>query len=653
MLIFDKNRDIKLVIEANADKAILLAVYDLQKNLRQLSGRLDGFCVTTQNNGCGIIVKTIASDEIEAYTVTVESQRVLITGSDTLGTVFGVYAFATRCLNILPVYRLVDIFPKTTERFEINEQSFSSKPRAVRFRGWFLNDEDLLSDWKPSGGTRNIKYPFYQNVMDTSVLDMILETALRLEINLIIPGSFIDIDNPYEEKLVKASYERGLYVSQHHVEPMGVSYFAADNYLKSHGLQDETVSFITNRERMVEIWRYYVKKWAKYGDKVIWQLGLRGKADQAVWQADPNVPSSMEERGGIIADAINTQFEIVRDILKTDSFYSTATLWNEGSELYGKGYLKLPSNTIPVYADCGIDQMFGNDLYDVALQSDRPFGVYYHIAFWMRGPHLTEGCHPQKQAFSYREASKTNNLCYSILNVSNVRPLHISAILNAKILETPQGFNWENELMKLDLRLFGNKGLQVNELRRQYYDCFADLGETLLKRTAERWHFYYREYENLPFIRNAADDGMLALFGKMLLSKKLTDILPPFNQDTKLELSRSAEAFSRLYAKTEGFEFDIPEDTLLYFRQFFKYQVLHMLKLSEWCVACMELMDETLPIEQRRLSGDIACSKLKTVLDERRILEVNGWENWHRGEKKIDIIELLKLTENIRDEVAQ
>ena len=66
MIVFDQDRDIKLVVEADADEAILSAVYDLRRNLRQLSGKTDGFEVTTQNDGCGIVVKTEASDEIEA-----------------------------------------------------------------------------------------------------------------------------------------------------------------------------------------------------------------------------------------------------------------------------------------------------------------------------------------------------------------------------------------------------------------------------------------------------------------------------------------------------------------------------------------------------------------------------------------------------------
>ena len=50
---------------------------------------------------------------------------------------------------------------------------------------------------------------------------MVLETAVRLGINLIIPASFVDIHNPPEENLIRMAVERGLYVSQHHVEPLG------------------------------------------------------------------------------------------------------------------------------------------------------------------------------------------------------------------------------------------------------------------------------------------------------------------------------------------------------------------------------------------------------------------------------------------------
>ena len=653
MIIFDENKDIAISIDKEADQAIRFAAHDLQRNLRCMSGRVDGFEVVDHNSGHGIYVQTENSGKEEAYTVSVEDERVVVTGSDVLGTVFGIYAFAAKCLNISPVYRLTDIFPEKKCKLNLEKQTFSSKDRPVRFRGWFLNDEDLLSDFKISGGHRHIDYRFYQNVMDTDVLDMILETALRLEINLVIPSSFVDIDNPDEEKLVETVCRRGMYISQHHVEPMGVSYFAADHYIKKCGCENETVSFLANRERMVEIWRYYAEKWSKYRNHVIWQLGLRGKADQAVWMSDKNISSSMADRGAIISNAIRAQYDIICDLLNTEDFYSTATLWNEGSELYGRGYLKLPRSTIPVFSDFGLDQMFGDDFYTTRREADRKYGIYYHAGFWSLGPHLTEGCNPEKMAYCYRDAAERNNLYYSILNISNVRPLHISAVMNARIMSAPLSFSARDELLRLDREIFGDAAKTVNEIRREYYAAFADFGDEPLKRTAAQWNFYYREYGDLPFIRNAATDGQLAYFGRYLYNGKSYEKLPTPNDATLFELKKSAEKFSRLYKKAEMAECCVPTNTLLYFQQFIKYQIKHMQLLTEWCINGMGLMDERLPIENRLAQGYAACACLEGILKERKILELGAWENWHRGEKKHDIIGFLRLTKDTIERIME
>ena len=655
--VFDSLNRCNIVLKSDLE-SVKKATADLVCNLERLSGQ-NGAFITSDSGQDGIVIMTVGDDlpknvevptEAEGYTITIKENAVYIIGFDELGTIYGIYGFATNFLNISPVYRLADVFPKQTESLELKEQLFSSPSRSVRFRGWFLNDEDLLTDFKISGGTRNINYPFYQNVMDTEVLDMVLETALRLEINLIIPGSFIDIDNPAEEKLVETSCKRGLYVSQHHIEPMGVSYFSADNYLKNRNLDNETISFITNRERMVEIWQYYATKWAKYGKRVVWQLGLRGKGDNAVWRSDPNVPTSNEQRGSIISDAISTQWEIVRDTLNSDSFYSTATLWNEGSVLYGNGYLTLPENTIPVFADFGVDQMFGEDLYNVALKSNHPYGVYYHAAFWHLGPHFAEGCNPKKMAYCYNVAASKNLLCYSILNISNVRPLHVSAMMNAKIFAKPTNFNAKEELLNLDIALFGKFGEKVNNIRQKYYARFADFGEAPLRKIADLWCFYYHDYQNLPFVRNAVTDGQLMLFGRYILENKPgTNFFPSRDESIKTVLKNSASAFSALYKEAEELESELSQEIILYFRQFLKYQILHMQLMAEWCVALMETTDETLTDKERTAYFDLASSKLKTILQERKILEVNGWENWHRGDKKINIEQLLATTEDLRN----
>lgn len=648
MKLFDLYRDTVILLPEGACEAVVLAARDLQRDLRRLSGHERGFEICTGGERRGAIaVETVGKGEREAYTVSVTEDGVLIRGSDVLGTVFGIYAFSTKCLGVLPVHRMVDRFPQVRETMTLPACAFSSAERPVRFRGWFINDEDLLTEFRISGGHRDIDYPFYADVVDVEVLDMVLETALRLEINLIIPASFVDICNPDEEKLVRAVTRRGLYISQHHVEPVGVSYFGADAYLKAHGAEEETVSFIGNRARMEEIWHHYIEKWAQYGEQVVWQLGLRGKADRAVWQNDPSVPLSMEGRGGIITDAIATQHRIICETLGTGDFYSTATLWNEGSELYGKGYLQLPKGTVPVFADFGLDQMLGDDFYTTVREPDRRYGIYYHAGYCTLGPHLTEGCSPMKMAYNYRAAAERDSLYYSILNISNVRPLHIFAMMNARMMCCPQTFDAEEELARLDGELFGKAGAAVNVLRRGYYDSFADFGEEPLRYMAKSICFYYRDYGDLSFIRNPATDGQLTFFCKNLLSGKEYRKTALPTKETLAVLRHSAARFGELYRKACEIEQTIPEEARLYFTQFLKYQIRHMQLLTEWCVGCMGLMDRELPTSERVLQGEAACACLTKLLEERRVLEMGQWEHWHRGDKKINVPGLLRQTREI------
>lgn len=646
MKLFNCANCVKIVLKNNASEAVRLATMDLQRNLQRLSQAGNQFpIVEDTSDATAIFIQTKSSGEPESYKVCVDDEKVVITGSDILGTIYGIYAFATKCLHIMPTYRMTDVFPEKRENLELEPQIFKSKKRQVRFRGWFINDEDLLSDFKISGRKRYIDYPYYQNVMATDVLDMVLETALRLEINLIIPASFLNIDNPDEEILAETVCRRGLYISQHHVEPMGVSYFAADDYVKKYGKEGETVSFITNRSRMEEMWRHYAKKWAKYGKQVVWQLGLRGKADQAVWKADPSAPISMEGRGQIISDAIQTQYEIVKEVLGHNEFYSTSTLWDEGSELYGKGYLKLPHNTIAIFADFGTDQMMGEDLYNTPCKEDEKYGIYYHVAFWLLGPHLTEGCRPEKMAYNYRNAAEQGKLFYSILNVSNVRPLHFSVTMNAKILEDPVGISIEKEMQNFDGALFRDAGERVNELRRAYYECFADFTEEAIIRKSKINHFYYRAYENLPFLRNAATDGQVTWYGRKTLSGKVYTDRPNAKMDIP-ELKKSAKKFEALYKKMVEIEKELPKESVTYFRQFLKYQTLHMFLITEWAIACEALVDEELPWKERKAKGEFGVDCLKRLLEARKVLEEGEWKNWHRGDKKLNFPMCLERMSN-------
>lgn len=638
MQLFSKDHTCAIVAEKNLSEAVLLAAQDLQRDLRRISGQPGGFAMVS--SGQGIRIQTLVDGREEAYRIEITENDISITGSDVLGTVFGIYAFSTHFLKVVPVHRLVDLFPESRETMTLGSAVFLSKPRTVKFRGWFLNDEDLLCDFKRSGGHRHIDYPFYQNVMDVSVLDMILETALRLEINLVIPASFLNIDNPDEEALVAAVAGRGLYVSQHHVETVGVSGFCAEWYLQKHGITGEAYSFVSNRSRTEEIWRYYVSKWAAYGDRVIWQLGLRGAQDCTFWADDPTAPETMEGRGAVISDAIATQHRIIAETLGHSSFYSTSTLWMEGAELYGRGYITLPERTIVVFSDIGASQMFGDDFYQIQRRPGQHYGIYYHIGYWGNGAHLSEGTDLRKMAAMYRLAWGSRSLTYAIVNVSNVRPVHFSVWYNAQIMLDPAGFD-EDRLIGHQLSaLYGQDAGAVRPLLDEYYNAIGDYGAVNLKRYCDKHDFFWHEPEEAPYPIYSVTDGQLHVLGERYLNYGDTTY-PANHSETAQMLKSSLARWETLYAKLE--ETEISPRARLYFDQFLKFPTFYMRNLTRWVLAVMDMVTA-----KKNPAMESACRRaeeaMEAILVQRKILEQGPWENWHRGDRKIDIPRLLNKT---------
>ena len=320
----------RVITETGASESVLAAAEDLKRDLKRLSG--GNGAIAAENPERAITVKVAPAPEgplshTEGFTVEISGSGVTVTGNDDLGAIYGIYAFEEKYLGISPFCRMSDIFPGSQTDLAVECGSYSDYPKTYRFRGWFINDEDLLCEFRDSGGKRGIDYYFYDDVMDVSVLEMVLETALRLRMNLIIPGTLLNIDNEPEERLVAAAARRGLWVSQHHLENVGLSYFAAEKYIKKYRTPDmnNEISFVTNRELMIEMWRHYITKWAKY-PKVIWQLGIRGRGDKPVWYDDPNIEDTDEAHAAVIQQAIDTQVELITEITGSDDFLRFLTV---------------------------------------------------------------------------------------------------------------------------------------------------------------------------------------------------------------------------------------------------------------------------------------------------------------------------------------
>ena len=167
---------------------------------------------------------------------TIDSALVL-TGSDKRGAIYAVYEFSEKFLDVDPLYWWTDNEPKKKNRVEVSldYQKVHDSP-TIKYRGLFINDEDLLSGWK--SGTWRF------DGISPEAWDRIFEATLRMKGNMITPGTFIF---PYEPQ-IKAAGDRGLIITQHHIEVLGLNTFRWP--------EDEPYSFSKNKEKLISAWTH-------------------------------------------------------------------------------------------------------------------------------------------------------------------------------------------------------------------------------------------------------------------------------------------------------------------------------------------------------------------------------------------------------------
>lgn len=643
-MVFNDDKTKYIYIAKNERENVILAVNDLISDIKKVCGNAE---ITDCKNKADIFVCTKDSQEFndisgdnvkfshkEEFCYRVQNDKLYLFGDDDLGTSWAIYTFLEKELKIPPFYIFEDIEIEKKQSVVIEDKTVQEYPH-TRFRGWFINDEDLLSKFK-SKGKREIAYAFYHDVVHPELMSKIVETALRFRINLIIPASFLDILKPDQENLVKEVSRRGLYVSQHHLEPLGVSHFGYADFVKDKGC-NPTQSYITNREPLLECWNTYVEKWAKY-PRVIWQLGLRGAGDIPVWKSDSSVGNSLKERGELLSNAIKTQYDIVKEHYNGE-IYSTCTVWMEGAKLLQSGYLTLPENTISVFADIGMSQMFGDDFFTVPREENRYYGIYYHSQYWHTGPHLAEAVLPQKIDYCYDLARRYNSDYYAILNASNVKEFTFSINLNSK-------FAWYGEQKSLDQIIDEYCELYAldfaNELKDgilRYYQALGDVGEDVYYDFCKKYDFNYHKYHNLQFPVCSLTDGIVVQIKRTF---PFTENSKPFTDLFKNTLKNGLENSKKAYDIFTNLQEKLPAERKNAILKQWRYQSFYWYNLFCFLKANEQGLEE---IKQNNLKVAIAylekaVDSLENVLSAREKWFTGVWKTWFTGDEKLNIKDL-------------
>lgn len=636
----------RVFVGVDEPEALKLAVNDLVKDINAVCGKA---CLTDDSASADIIVCSDKSGMFgelsggtaflheEEFFYEIKKDKIIICGRGDLGAMWGIYTFSEKELGIPPYYLFDDFKPEKKEKLVLAEKKESDYPK-TRFRGWFINDEDLLDGFM-SQGKRDLDYTFYQNVIHPDLMEMIVETALRYRMNLLIPSSLTDIYNPPEENLVKVIEKRGLFVSQHHIEPLGAFANGMKRFFKNNGYS-ENISYISNKEGMIACWKHYAEGWAKY-PRVIWQLGLRGMADKPVWQSDSAVGSSDEERGALISEAIKTQYEIIEAASGTDEIYTTSTVWMEGAHLLSAGTLDLPKKTITVFADIGMSQMFGNDFFNVKREAERKYGVYYHSAYWHTGPHLSEGVLPEKMEFCYKLARKYRSDYYSVLNVGNIKEFTFSIYLNSKIVWSGWEITAEQAKEEYCKAYVGAIADEMKTAVGLYYKGLGHISDDEYKKFCKKYNFDYHDYGDTGFPSVNLNDGIMYWCLRNEFNYKKDFYTKEFGETVRsglVTMTKANEAFEKI------------ANSLLDDRKFaLERQWCYQSYLWVCFFSAAKLICELIERSDEMTKDDFisvhekAAEWFLKVFEKRKACYTGKWQGWFNGDRKVSVKQLYDL----------
>lgn len=325
------------------------------------------------------------------------AHALVLSGSDMRGTIYAIYQFSQQFLGVDPLYWWTDHQPRRRTKITLADNFSETEGPTFHYRGFFINDEDLLTGWAP-GKTTGISLKVWKKVY---------ETILRLKGDMVAPGTWIFPDDPQ----IKLAGERGLIITQHHAIPLGLNV--------ARWPKDVPYNYTTHPEILDRAWMDAVREYPP-GVEVLWTVGLRGLSDVTYASSDPSVRGSNKALGRLISKAIASQIQIVRSVHPDAQFITN--LWQEGARLVQQGDLSIPPEVHKVWADSGYGYL--QDKGDVAAGQ----GAYYHVAMMNGRANQLSEMVPVERIYSelgrYIKAGATD---YLLLNTSDIRPVLMTA----------------------------------------------------------------------------------------------------------------------------------------------------------------------------------------------------------------------------------
>jgi hypothetical protein len=578
---------------------------------------------------------------------------ICLTGADARGTIYAIYHFSQMVLGTDPMYLWTDKQPE--RRASITLPSDFAKvyaPPVIKYRGLFINDEDLLSGWVP--GSKSDR-----TGISLRVWDNIFETILRLKGNMIVPGTWIF---PNDAQL-EAAAKRGLILNQHHAIPLGVNV--------ARWPKDVPYNFSTHPEILERAWTNAVATY-KPGEELLWSVGLRGLSDASYASLDPSVRDNDELLAKRISGAIADQMKIVRARYPKAQFVTD--LWQEGARLMQKGLLKIPPEVTLVWADTGYGDMQDNGRVAAGQ------GAYFHVAMMNFNANQLSEMVPvsviDEELGRYINAGATS---YLLVNTSDIRPVAMTtrAVMDAAWNGAPTGPDADIAFYKQWASSeFGPKSADaVATVYREYFAApsmrsnqpapgLTSAGSAPPPRPeysrvprANGDQHYHTEIRRLLLDRLSG--GQVAAIPSQSPKWTAPHLAPqPSTEDTKTLLARDLKECEEAQPRWDAVWQDALAARLLVSaerRDYYQAAVLTMITINRESNRALMLIaqalhdDETGDIQKAQFEAHEAGISLEAIEASMHAAEYGKWKNWYRGDWLTGVYRTRELVQAYED----
>ncbi len=384
----------KIVKELPIDEYVIyVGVCDSKTVKEQFASRIDLSKLKGKREVYGIY---ILEDVINA------GQKILaIIGSDKRGAIYGMFSISEK-IGVSPWYYWADAKPKVKTEIILDESICKvSKEPSVRYRGFFINDEQpCFGNWarEKFGSIRPCP----------ELYEKIFELLLRLKGNYLWPAmwrSDFTLDHIENAELAN---EMGVIMGASHHEPCCRSGQEFQTLRRDNPQYGTDWSFLSNAEGITEFWKDGLIRNKDFENLIT--IGMRGENDSYLMPED----ATLEDNINVLKKAITKQKELISKYAPSEHPQLLA-IYKEVEDYYfgdenTKGLKDWDVLDNDIMMLC--DDNFANvrTLPDEELRK-KPggFGMYYHFDYfgepvsylWINSSPLTKVWDQMTMAYDY------------------------------------------------------------------------------------------------------------------------------------------------------------------------------------------------------------------------------------------------------------